>query len=518
MRGPDRHSASNLDSVPHVNICAPRRFCHVRTTNFPSGIEMPSATLVWIRRDLRLEDHPALHAAALRGEPVIPVYIHAPDEESPWQPGEASAWWLHQSLHAFDQQLRRIGSRLILRRGNSLAELRKLLDETGAGAVAWNRLYEPARIACDTRIKAELRQAGVTVASHGGHLLFEPWEVSTKEGRPFQVFTAFWRACQALPVSPPLPAPKTLPSPPDWPESLSLDQFHLEPTRPWIQGLSEAFEPGEVSARRQLERFLDDAVTGYATLRDHPARTGTSRLSPHLHFGEISPRTVWSAVQRSRSSAAGDTGGADTFLKEVGWREFAHHLLFHFPTTIDQPLRSEFAAFPWDDNPQALRAWQRGRTGYPIVDAGMRELWTTGWMHNRVRMIVASFLVKDLRLHWRHGAAWFWDTLVDADLANNTLGWQWSAGCGADAAPYFRVFNPVLQSAKFDPDGAYLDRWVPELSRLPLKWRHAPWTAPRDVLTSARIRLGVDYPEPIVDHGEARTKALNAFAALRPSR
>lgn len=477
---------------------------------------MTASTIVWLRRDLRLDDQPALHAAIQRGGPVVPVFIHAPAEDAPWRPGEASDWWLHQSLAALDGQLRQCGSRLILRTGHSLQTLLAVARELKAEAILWNRLYEPSSISRDTAIKAELRKSGLIAESFCSHLLFEPWEVSTKEGKPYQVFTAFWRACQARGVSgTPLPAPASLTPPPAWPESLELADLGLEPVRPWTAGLRQAFTPGESAAQARLTQFLKSAVRGYATDRDIPSRPGTSRLSPYLHFGEISPRTLWHAVQ---SSGLTLDPGAETFLKEVVWREFAHHLLYHFPRTTDAPLRAEFSGFPWVDNPEWLRAWQVGKTGYPIVDAGMRELWSTGYMHNRVRMIVASFLVKDLRLHWRQGAAWFWDTLVDADLANNTLGWQWSAGCGADAAPYFRVFNPMLQSQKFDPDAIYLRQWLPELAGLPSKWIHAPWLAPRDVLTAGRVALGRDYPQPIVDHAEARDRALEAFSAIRQTR
>lgn len=476
-----------------------------------------SPSIVWFRQDLRLADHPALQAAVDRGQPIVPVFIRAADEEGAWRLGEASDWWLHHSLEGLSQDLATCGSRLTLRRGNSLEVLKTLVAETNAGAVFWNRRYEPAAIARDKVVKAQLRDAGLTVESFNGQLLFEPWEVSTKDGRPYQVFTAFWRACLAkTPPPTPLRVPTRLTAPDQWPDSDPLEELHLLPTRSWDQGLRKAWQPGATGGKKNLKRFLAETVEAYQTARDLPAEHGTSRLSPHLHFGEISPREIWHAVQAmpGKGSNAPSTG-AETFLKELGWREFAHHLLFHFPTTPDQPLRPEFAKFPWDENNQALRAWQRGRTGYPIVDAGMRELWTTGWMHNRVRMIVASFLVKDLRIHWRLGAQWFWDTLVDADLANNTLGWQWTAGCGADAAPYFRVFNPILQSEKFDPDGQYLRRWIPELASLPTKWLHAPWTAPRDVLQSAGIKLGQTYPLPIVDHSEARTLALRAFDQIK---
>lgn len=477
-------------------------------------------TLVWFRQDLRLDDNAALQAAIDRGEPVIPLYVRS-TEEDPWRPGEASDWWLHQSLQSLSKSLEKCGSKLILRTGHCLTELGNLVAEARASAIYWNRCYEPASISRDKTIKSKLKQQGLVAESFNSKLLFEPWEISTKDGKPYQVFTPFWRTCQSKPEpARPIPAPTHLSAPIQWPSSLPLESLLLEPTRPWINGLQEAWQPGEGGATKRLQTFLNESLGDYDTARDLPSRPGTSRLSPHLHFGEISPRTIWHAVRSVESKTRKGSAArltAETFLKELGWREFAQHLLYHFPTTTDQPLRTEFLNFPWEDNPTALRAWQRGQTGYPIVDAGMRELWATGWIHNRVRMIVASFLVKDLRLHWRHGAAWFWDTLVDADLANNTLGWQWSAGCGADAAPYFRVFNPVLQSQKFDPDGDYLRRWIPELKSLPTKWLHAPWTATQGTLQLAGIELGKTYPAPIVDHSEARDLALKAFDQIKRS-
>jgi deoxyribodipyrimidine photo-lyase len=474
-------------------------------------------TLVWLRRDLRLADNLALREAALAGA-VVPVYIHAPDEEAPWQPGGASRWWLHHSLDALARDLAARGSRLVIRTGDTAAVLRHLLAETGATRVFWNRLHDPATVARDTAIKAALRAQGTEVRSFNAALLYEPTEIRNGSGEPYKVFTQFWKKCLATrEPHAPLDAPEHLAAPGSWPASQSLESLGLLPTIAWDGGLHEAWTPGEDGARRALEIFLEGAVAGYSTDRDRPDLTGTSRLSPHLHFGEISPRQIWEATQEAVAASGRLKADATKFLAEVGWREFAHHLLFHFPATTTAPLRPEFEAFPWEHNTAWLRAWQRGRTGYPIVDAGMRELWHTGWMHNRVRMIAASFLVKDLRLHWSEGARWFWDTLVDADLASNTLGWQWTAGCGADAAPYFRVFNPVLQGAKFDPDGAYVRRWVPELARMPERFIHNPWEAPTLVLREAGVRLGDNYPEPVVDHGKARDAALAAFETIKKS-
>jgi len=473
-------------------------------------------SLVWFRQDLRLADNPALSTAVARGGPVVPLYVWAPEDDGPWPPGGASRWWLHQSLAQLDADLRARGSRLVIRRGPSAAALAAVLAETGADAVFWNRRYEPAIIARDTDIKASLRAAGVLVETFNSALLFEPWTLETRAGKPFQVFTPFWKACLAsTPPLAPIAPPPALPAPPGWPKSLPLGALGLEPTVDWAAGMRTAWTPGEAGAQTQLSRFLAAAAAGYADDRDRPDRAGTSRLSPHLHFGEIGPRQIWQAVRAHAAAEPGHGRGAEGYLREIGWREFAHHLLFHFPRTTAEPLRPEFSAFPWAANEPARRAWGKGRTGYPLVDAGMRELWTTGWMHNRVRMVVASFLVKDLRLPWQDGAAWFWDTLVDADLANNTLGWQWSAGCGADAAPYFRIFNPVSQGEKFDPDGAYVRHWVPELRRLPATWIHKPWLAPVDVLTEAGVVLGRTYPYPIVDHAAARDAALAAFATIR---
>ena len=457
--------------------------------------------LVWFRRDLRLADNPAVDAAVATGRPLIPLFIWAPGEEGPWAPGAASRWWLHHALAALDAALRERGSRLVVRTGGSLDVLRAVMQETGATEVYWNRLYEPALIARDKAIKAAL-----PAQSYNASLLHEPWTIATQMDKPYQVFTPFYKAClQTGEPGYPTPAPAKLPRVGSLP-SLDLQGLELLPKLGWAKSFSEHWTPGEAGAQANLAEF---EVEHYSTDRDIPDRAGTSRLSPHLHFGEISPRQIWWGIRDSKRP------NPEPYLRQLVWREFAHHLLYHFPHTPTEPLRSEFSAFPWEKNPAQLKAWQKGRTGYPIVDAGLRELWATGWMHNRVRMIVASFLVKDLLLPWQAGAAWFWDTLVDADLANNTLGWQWTAGCGADAAPYFRVFNPMLQGGKFDLEGAYVKRWVPELKELDAKWIHAPFEAPAEVLRAAGITLGRTYPTPLVDHAQARDEALSAYAQLR---
>jgi len=476
-------------------------------------------TLVWFRHDLRLDDNPALAVAAARGR-VVPVFIWAPEEEAPWEPGAASRWWLHHSLEKLGAALVKAGTPLVIRRGPSLVTIEGLAREFAATHVAWNRRYEPAVVKRDTAIKKALTAAGLDVESFNGGLLFEPVHVATKEGKPYQMFTPFWRALLGRPEpAEPVAAPRKLEGAEPVRaagKNLAVGALDLLPAIDWAGTMRKTWSPGEAGAAKRLAAFLARALATYGTDRDRPDREGTSSLSPHLHFGEISPRRVWHAVREAAGGkpAARITGSPEVYLRELGWREFAAHLLYHFPHTADAPLRAAYAKFPWVADPVGLRAWQRGRTGYPVVDAGMRQLWATGWMHNRVRMIVASFLVKDLRVSWLAGARWFWDTLVDADLAANTLGWQWAAGCGADAAPYFRVFNPTSQGLKFDPDGQYVRQWVPELSRLPTAEIHAPAEADERTLERAGVTLGRDYPEPIVDHAEARKLALEALKQM----
>ncbi|MBC6980868.1 deoxyribodipyrimidine photo-lyase [Caulobacter sp. 17J80-11] len=464
--------------------------------------------IVWFRRDLRLADNPALAAALATGAPVLPLYVF--DEALEGRPiGGAARWWLDRSLRALDVELRAKGSRLTVRCGEARAELIRLVEETGARAVFWNRLPEPAPTERDAALRDELNRGGVGGAEFDAALLAPPGSILTGAGGPYRVFTPFARALRSsLPAFRPIAAPKRLSVPQAWPESLGVDDLALYSGRPdWAAGFD--WTPGEAGAHARLDDFLDHGLAGYVRGRDTPGEDGTSRLSPHLHWGEISPARVYAAAGGA-AAASGAEGAADKLQSELAWREFCAQLLHHFPTLPARSFRPEFDAFPWREDPDGFAAWSEGRTGYPIVDAGMRQLWATGWMHNRVRMIVASFLVKDLRIDWRKGEAWFWDTLVDADQANNAANWQWVAGSGADAAPYFRVFNPVLQGRKFDADGAYVRRWVPELADLPDRWLHAPWEAPAEI----RDRSG-GYPNPVVDHGAARRAALEALKTLR---
>jgi deoxyribodipyrimidine photo-lyase len=484
----------------------------------PKSGDTRSPVIVWFRDDLRLSDHPALHAASKTGAPVICLYLldeasHAPHARAL---GGAARWWLAQSLRALQASLQSAGTMLILRRGVTAAVIAGLARETKAGAVFWNDIAQVPRRRIADEVATELEAIGVATRSFPGDLLAAPSAIRTKEGRGLRVFTPFWRRVQSLGDPPaPLQAPASL-LPVHGIASEPLESFQLEPQHPdWAGGLRETWTPGEAAAQARLARFLEDGAKGYAADRDRPDRTGTSGLSPHLRFGEISPRQVWHAARFAAADRPALAGDIDKLLSELGWREFCRHLLFDHPDLATRNLQSAFDAFPWKQDDKALAAWQRGRTGYPIVDAGMRQLWHTGVMHNRVRMVVASFLVKHLLIDWRHGEQWFWDTLVDADPGSNPANWQWVAGSGADAAPYFRVFNPVLQGEKFDPDGTYVRRWVPELARLPAPFIHRPWSVSPLELKSAGVELGSTYPAPIVDHKAGRERALAAYAKLR---
>ncbi|MEQ9011112.1 deoxyribodipyrimidine photo-lyase [Algiphilus sp.] len=480
-----------------------------------------STHIVWFRRDLRLADNPALYAALEEADAVLPVYIHAPEQEADWPPGAASRWWLHHSLNALHAALEQRGSGLIVRAGDPLTVLQELIAASGATAVHWGRCYEAAAIARDRSVKAALREAGISVRSHASNLMAEPWTLATGNGDPYRVYSPFARRFHAfVQPSEPLPAPARVPLPEAATRmalgSAAIDALELLPRIRWDEGLAEAWSPGEAGAQARLQHFVHSGAGRYDTGREAPGTDGTSRLSPHLHFGELSPRQAWAASEAVKDQST--QSGVEHFQRELIWREFAYHLIYHYPHTVDTPLNPRFADFPWrspSDYAEDLRAFQRGQTGIPIVDAGMRQLWHTGWMHNRVRMIVGSFLTKNLLIPWQEGARWFWDTLVDADLASNTLGWQWAAGSGADAAPYFRIFNPILQSQKFDADGAYVREWVPEIAALPNKPLHAPWEASASVLREAGIRLGEHYPEPRVDLKASRQRALDAYEKVK---
>jgi deoxyribodipyrimidine photo-lyase len=472
---------------------------------------MSSPVIVWFRQDLRLADNPALHAAASTGAPVFPVFILDDDAAGDWKPGSASRWWLRRSLASLNDSL---NDSLRILYGEAHEIIPQLVRDTGALGVYWNRCVEPWRVERDEDIKAALLADDIEVHSFNGSYVYDPAEISKKDGTPYRVFTPFYRnGCLENGPEPRTP----LPAPVDLRLDTNLDPAHRQSDSAltaysWFDGGTRDWEPGEAGARNTLERFLERGLDDYADGRDRPDRENVSYLSPSLHFGEISPHQARAAVLQRQGSAPDDS--IDKFLAELGWRDFSAHLLLQAPDLPERNLQKKFDRFPWLSNEQWRKAWGTGKTGYPIVDAGMRELWCTGYMHNRVRMLTASFLVKNLLQDWRHGERWFWNSLLDADLANNAASWQWVAGSGADAAPYFRIFNPVTQGKKFDPAGEYVRRHVPELADLPDKFVHCPWEAPDEVLAEAGIELGKTYPAPIVDLGESRQRALDAFASI----
>ncbi|MCX2723005.1 cryptochrome/photolyase family protein [Roseibium salinum] len=469
-------------------------------------------TLVWFRQDLRTGDNPAFHQAAMQG-PVLPVFIlEDPSQSGETHPlGRASRWWLHHSLAA----LKAAVPGLVLLRGSARHLIPHLAAKIGAKAVFWNRCYEPHAIERDSDIKSALTSSGVNARSFKASLLHEPWELQTGSGGPYKVYSPFWKAARQREVAAPLPAPGNVEIQ-AYDHGKVLDDLGLLPKRPnWAGGWERIWQPGEEGARKRLHTFLDEGLDGYSSLRDRPDLANVSRLSPHLHFGEISPRQVWHEVCERMAAEVRLADDGTKLLAEIAWREFSQHLLYDFPKLPEDNWRPAFDAYPWRESTEDLARWQQGQTGYPMVDAGMRELWQTGYMHNRVRMITASFLVKHLRLHWRHGEAWFRDTLVDADLANNSANWQWVAGSGADAAPYFRIFSPITQGRKFDPEGHYIRRWVPELRDLGTAHLFAPFEAPQDALQQAGVELDRNYPLPMVDHAKARQAALDGYEAVK---
>ncbi len=464
--------------------------------------------IVWFRRDLRLADNPALFAASQSGKPVILLYVSETDGER--EPGAASALWLHHSLTSLAHDIQSIGGKLILRRGQAKTILDEIIDETGANEIHWNRRYVGEARRLDADIKADLKSRGLTVLSHNANLLSEPWSVEKKTGGYYKVFTPYWRAVnRQVEIANPLSAPTALNQYSAALKGDDLADWELLPSQPdWGGDIIDQYQPGEAGAGNRLSSFLDGPIKDYAVQRDHPDdETGTSKLSPHLAHGEISPRQIWQAALGRE--------GADKFLSEIGWREFSYVLLYHNPDLARENFKPGFDKFEWASDPDKVEAWRRGRTGYPFIDAGMRELWATGWQHNRVRMVCASFLIKHLLTDWRVGEAWYWDTLLEADPAANAASWQWVAGSGADAAPYFRIFNPFSQGQKFDPNGDYVKKYVPELAGLPKKYIHTPWEASEEVLEQAGVQLGENYPRPIVDHKWARERALAAYKKTR---
>lgn len=472
---------------------------------------MQAPSIVWFRQDLRIEDQPALNAAIAKGGSVIPLFVWAPDEEKEWAPGAASRWWLHGALHRLEKKVKGLGLNLIVRKQSSIQAIADIVKQTGADALFANQRYEPCAIKQEHMIKQALAKQNIPVHFFNGSLLFDPSEILNKQQKPYQVFTHFWNYCtQFCACGPSLPAPKNAYAYQGTIASDSIEELKLLPNIAWDQGLYDRWQPNTLTCHDVLKHAVDSIVIHYHQKRDLLAEKGTTSFSPYLHYGEISPRMIWNEIRRRLDSEA----EVEIFLRQLGWREFAYYLLYHFPQMVSEPLRKNFSAFKWEDNPSMLQAWQKGMTGYPVVDAAMRQLWQTGWMHNRARMIVGSFLVKDLLIDWKNGASWFWETLVDADLANNAMGWQWISGCGVDAAPYFRIFNPVTQGEKFDPNGDYIKQWVPELRFLSNKWIHRPWEAPELILRAAGVQLGTSYPRPIVDHAYARERALEIYAAL----
>lgn len=464
----------------------------------------------WFRQDLRISDNPALTSATQLGE-VFPVYIFDTVNSGEYPMGAVQKIWLHYSLKALNKAL---GGKLLVYSGDPLKILSELITEYQIDKVFWNRCYEPWQIARDKKIKAELNKKDKEVLSFNGSLLWEPWEILKKDGSPYKVFTPFFRRGCLSAKEPRLPisAPANLSFNDSIITGLKIDELNLVPDEPWVKKIIQKWQIGEDFAQEKVTEFVKNGLKDYKDGRNFPSKTNVSRLSPHLHWGEVSPNQVWYQAIESDPELSRNT---DHFLSELGWREFSNSLLYFFPNMPKKNLQPRFDNFDWIEDCKLLKAWQSGATGFPIVDAGMRELWDTGYMHNRVRMIVGSFLVKNLRIHWHNGAAWFWDCLVDADLANNSAGWQWIAGCGADAAPYFRVFNPILQGEKFDKEGHYTRTYVPELTNLPNKYLHAPWMAPELILEQADIKLGKTYPKPVIDLKLSRDRALAAFANLK---
>ena len=471
-----------------------------------------SPIIMWFRQDLRLDDNPALFAAAKTGKPVIALFVLDEVSQGIRKLGGANRWWLYHSLKSLAKDLSELGVNLVLKSGPAADVIFSLTEDVGSDHIVWNRRYGEPEQRVDATIKSDF---GGEAKSYGGIIMHEPINVRTGSGNPYKVYTPFWKKfCEMGLPRDARPAPKDLNGFDGKIDSDDLDDWGLLPTKPdWAQGWLDIWQPGETAAQERARAFMSDDLDDYDSARDLPGPDRTSRLSPHLRWGEISPYRLWQMAQDNRLSAGHKA--RETWVKELVWREFSYHLLQEWPNLASENFNTKFDEFPWRSDDEQLRAWQKGQTGYPIVDAGMRQLWKTGWMHNRVRMIVGSFLVKHLLQDWRHGEDWFWDTLVDGDPASNSAQWQWVAGTGADAAPYFRVFNPITQGQKFDETGDYIKKWVPELKKLPAKHLGAPWDAPLTELRNAGVKLGETYPRPIVDHKEARERALSALQEMR---
>lgn len=477
------------------------------------------SVIVWFRQDLRLSDNPALHAALKSKSPIIPFFCYTDNESTNWKPGAASRWWLHHSLSSLASDFAARGSRFVIRKGESLDTLQQLAKQVNAKEIYCNALYEPEQAKKDRIIQEALQKQGIEFHCFHGSLLLAPDQVQNQSGSPYRVFTPFYRYYLNSGFNTQcLPSPKSINAIPKEIKSEKIDTLKLLPEIRWYCDFETHWLPGETGALKNLKRFCKNHLIDYPLARDIPSINGTTSLSPHLHFGEISPRQVIAALYKmtQASSKAGLIKARDCVIRELIWRDFAHHILAHYPHTTDRPFSENFQQFPWKrSDKKFLKAWQQGRTGIPVVDAGMRQLWKTGWMHNRVRMIVASLLAKNANLHWLNGARWFWDTLVDADLANNSMNWQWVAGCGVDAAPYFRIFNPVTQGKKFDPAGAYVRQWVPELINFPDRFIHDPWNAPDKLQNEVKIIIGKDYPYPVLDLSRTRKEILEIYNRYR---
>ena len=472
---------------------------------------MTNPSILWFRVDLRLSDNPAFQKAIELGKPIIPIYILDDDDANNRKLGVASKWWLHNSLQSIHSELEKIGSKILFFKGNAEDVIKKIIDETDADTILWNRRYEPWAVKRDKSIKENLISQSKNVFSFNGSLLYEPWEIKSKIGNPLKVFTPFKRALlnkgDVFEVS---KSPNTIQSPSLWPSSLNIDDLDLVKNKSSTNKFANSWKPGSKTAKAKLISFKKNNIHNYNKDRDIPSVLGTSKLSPHLRFGEISPKEIFIAMNDLE-----ENDGVLTYKSEIIWREFAHNLLWYFPDIHEKPIKNEFSKFTWDKSQSNFDLWTKGMTGYPIVDAGMRELWSTGWMHNRIRMVTASFLTKHLLLPWQMGEKWFWNTLLDADPASNTSGWQWVSGSGADAAPYFRIFNPIIQGQKFDPKGEYVKKFIPELKNLPSKFIHEPWKADSALLKKSDIKLGETYPLPIVDHKFARERALKKYEEIR---